>query len=377
MIPSANRADTRLATRLAFLAAGCGMGCWSPLVPYAQARLGIGEAETGLLLLCLGIGSIVAMPLTGALASRLGSKPVIVASGIGVAAVLPVLAFAGSIGLLALALLLFGAALGTLDVAMNVHAIEVEAASDKPLMSGFHALFSLGGFAGSAGSTFLLSAGVAPFPTAFCGAIVTLLAILVAWPRLLRTLQPAQSRAFVVPRGIVLLLAALAAVTFLMEGAMLDWGALLITQAGFVSVAQGGLGYMLFSIAMTIGRFSGDRIVARAGEFRVLFWGGLATVAGFAVLLAAPIAAVAMAGFLLIGFGASNIVPVLFSQTGRQTAMPTGLAVAALTTTGYLGVLLGPALIGFIAHAIGLRGAFLLLAGLMCLVPIFANRAAR
>jgi len=377
MNSSANRAETRFATRLAFLAAGFGMGCWSPLIPYAKTRLGAGDAEIGLLLLCLGIGSIVAMPLTGALSSRYGSKPMIVAGGIGVAAMLPILAAAGSAWLIALAVLLFGASLGTIDVAMNVHAVEVEAASGKPLMSGFHAMFSIGGFAGSGGLTFLLSTGLPPLSAAICGAVITLAAVLLAWPRLLRSRQAGDNKIFVLPRGIVLLLAALTAAAFLAEGAILDWSALLITETLLLNVAQGGLGYMLFSIAMTIGRLSGDRFVARAGNFRVLLWSGVTTVAGFVILLTAPIALIAMAGFLLIGFGASNIVPVLFSQAGRQTAMPIGLAISALAMTGYAGILMGPAVIGLLAHAIGLKKAFWLLAGLMSLVPIFAKQAAR
>jgi predicted MFS family arabinose efflux permease len=279
--------------------------------------------------------------------------------------------------LMAPALLLFGASLGTIDVAMNIHAVEVEAASHKPLMSGFHALFSIGGFAGSGGLTFLLSTGLAPLPAAICAAVITLAAIVLAWPRLLRSRPAGDHDFFVLPRGIVLLLAALAAAAFLVEGAILDWSALLITESLRVSVTQGGLGYALFSIAMTIGRLSGDRFVARAGNFRVLLWSGLTAVAGFVVLLAAPIAVIAMAGFLLIGFGASNIVPVLFSQAGRQTAMPIGLAISALTITGYAGILAGPAAIGLLAHAVGLQKAFWLLAGLISLVPMFARQAAR
>ncbi|MDR3435744.1 MFS transporter [Telmatospirillum sp.] len=377
MTPSTNRLATRVATRLAFLAAGFGMGCWSPLIPYAKIRLGVGDAEIGLLLLCLGIGSILAMPITGLLSSRMGSRAIIVASGVGLAAMLPILALAESLSLMAPALLVFGASLGSLDVAMNVHAVKVESDSDKPLMSGFHALFSIGGFAGSGGLTFLLSMGVSPFPAAVSGGVVTLAAVLLAWPGLLRTRQTRGGGSFALPRGIVLLLSVLVAAAFLTEGAILDWGALVVTESGLVSVSQGGLGYMLFSIAMTAGRLSGDWIVARAGNFRVLVWGGAVTVLGFVILLVAPIAAAAMVGFLLIGLGSSNIVPVLFSQAGRQTAMPAGLAIAALTTTGYAGILAGPAVIGFVAHAIGLKEAFWMLAGLMSLISIFAKRAAR
>ena len=158
---------------------------------------------------------------------------------------------------------------------------------------------------------------------------------------------------------------------------MLDWGALLITRKGLATAAQGGLGFMLFSIAMTVGRLSGDAVVGRLGGRMVLTVGGLVTLAGFITLLVAPIGLLAMTGFLLIGIGASNVVPVLFSAAGRQKVMSPPLAVAAITTTAYAGVLAGPALVGFVAQAIGLPGAFWLLAALMCLAPLFAKAAAR
>jgi predicted MFS family arabinose efflux permease len=368
---------TRLSTRLAFLATGFAMACWAPLVPFAKARLGVDEAELGLLLLCLGVGSILAMPITGMLSVRLGSRPMILLGGIGAGLLLPMLAFANSPMTLGLALLLFGASIGTLDVAMNAHAVEVEAAARKPLMSGFHALFSIGGFAGAAGMTLLLSLAIAPLPAALWCAILTLAIIGGTAPGLLRTRQTAGGASFAFPKGVVLLIAALAAVTFLIEGAILDWGALLITSNQFVPAAQGGLSYMLFSIAMTVGRLAGDAIVGRLGARLVLIAGGLLAVAGFVVLLAAPFRPIAMAGFLLIGLGASNIVPVLFSAAGRQQTMPPALAIAAITTTGYAGILAGPAAVGLVAHAIGLNGSFWLLAGLLCLVPLFARPAAQ
>ena len=376
MDQSADRAATRLATRLAFFCAGFAMACWAPLVPFAKANVGVGEGELGLLLLCLGIGSIVAMPSTGYLSARIGSRPMIVAGGLGLVAVLPMLAWIGDPLALGAMLAVFGASLGTIDVAMNIHTVEVEKAAGRPLMSGFHALFSIGGFAGAGGMTLLLSSGYGPVSSAIAGSALTLVALMVARPRLLRRPVGEPAR-FVAPHGVVLLLAGLAAVTFLVEGAMLDWSALLIVAEGHADVALGGMGYMLFSIAMTVGRLTGDRIVAALGNLRVLVGGGLLAVAGFVLLLVAPWMPLSMTGFVLIGLGASNLVPVLFSAAGRQTAMPAGLAIAAVTTTGYAGVLAGPALIGFVAHSLDLQAAFWMLAVFMFLVPLFARRVAR
>lgn len=373
---SSDRAETRLATRLAFLVAGFGISCWAPLVPYAKQRLGVDNGTFGVLLLCLGIGSVVSMPLTGAISSRLGSKPVIVVSGLGLSIFLPILSFTSSTFGLAATLFFFGASLGAIDVAMNIHAVEVEKAADKPLMSGFHALFSIGGFAGALLMTVLLTVGSEPLlATGVCAALMTIV-ITQTSPRLL--VGPhgeGDEPLFAMPHGIVLLLAMLAMIGFLAEGAILDWGGLFLVGSGLLNPAQSGLGYVVFSIAMTAGRLCGDTAVTRFGDRAMIRWGGVIVVAGFLVLLVAPLASVALLGFLLIGLGSANIVPVLFRKAGSQTAMPAGLAVAAITTTGYAGVLAGPASIGFVAQVSNLWTAFLLLALLFCVIPLFAKKA--
>ncbi len=374
---SPDQPATRLATRLAFLVAGFGYACWAPLVPFAQKRLAVDDGILGLLLLCIGVGSIAAMLVTGPLSSRYGSKPIIVASGFGLLGILPFLPLVDTPLMLGLALLIFGASLGSLDVSMNVHAVEVERASGKPLMSGFHGLFSAGAFAGAGLMTFLLSINVSAFVgTLLCSTLMTV-AMLLAWPRLLTAVKAGDGPLFVLPKGFVLLLAGLAAATFLVEGALLDWGALLMIGKGHVSEAQGGLGYMVFSIAMIIGRFNGDRITAGLGDKKVFFWGGIIAVTGFVFLLASSITIISLCGFLLIGLGASNLVPVLFRRAGTQQAMPAALAIGAMSTMGYVGILAGPACVGFVAKAIGLASAFWILAGLMCLVPICARMVTR
>lgn len=373
-----DHAAARVGTRLSFLVAGFGIACWAPLVPFARQRLAIDEAMLGLLLLCLGVGSLVAMLATGPLSARFGSKPVILAGGFGLVLVLPTLSAAATPLALAAALFAFGAALGSIDVAMNVHAVEVERAAGRPLMSGFHALFSIGGFAGAATMTALLSWGVAPLAGTLACAAAMATAMACAWPRLLAGAQGrVEGPLFVRPRGIVLLLAGLAAAAFLAEGAMLDWSALLITDAGLVASSHGGVGYMLFAVAMTAGRLAGDKAAAAFGDLRMLRGSGVLAVIGFVVLLAAPGAVARMAGFLLIGLGASNVVPVLFRKAGTQAAMPPALAVGVITTAGYAGILVGPAGIGLVAHAVGLPAAFWVVAGLMCLVPLTAGTVAR
>jgi len=364
----------RLSTRLSFLVAGLVMASWAPQVPYAKARLGLDESAFGLLLLCLGIGSVLAMQVIGAVVARVGTRPVILISGVGLCLTLPWLAYAGTTPSLALCLLLFGASIGSIDVAMNVHAVEVEQAAAEPLMSGFHGMYSLGGLIGAAGGTALLSSGLRPVTAVGVAAFAAAVLLVMAAPGLLRSKSAQGTPLIAIPRGIVILIGALAFVAFLTEGAILDWSALLLTGSFGVPTAQAGIGYALFSVAMALGRLTGDRVVKRLGQRRTLLYGGLVVTAGFALLLSLPGAWVASGGFVLIGLGAANLVPILFSTAGRQNAMSPALAIASMTTLGYAGILIGPAAIGFIASATSLRAAFAVLAVIMLGFPVFRGR---
>lgn len=375
---SVRRPSPRLATRLAFVLAGFISACWSPLIPFAKGRLDVNDAQLGLLLLSFGVGSLLGVGVAGLFATRIGARPLVLAGGLGLCALLPVLSVAASPVTLGGALFLFGASIGALDVAMNAHGVEVEKAAGVPLMSGFHALFSLGGFAGAAWMTLSLRSNISALAATIAAALSG--AGLIAWAAtgLLKARPPDErAKLFVVPSGLVVVIAVLAAAMFLAEGAVFDWSALLIVDRGVANRADAGVGFILFSIAMTVGRLSGDRVVRRLGSRRVLQWGGGLAILGLVLVLACPFAPLAVGGFLLVGLGAANIVPVLFSAAGGQTSMPPTLAVAAVTSTAYIGVLAGPPVLGFVAHAVGLPAAFWLLTGLLLLVPLLAGTATK
>jgi hypothetical protein len=296
--------------------------------------------------------------------------------GFGLIIFLPPLTIAETPFILGFFLFLFGASLGTIDVAMNIHGVAVESQEKRSLMSNFHAQFSIGGLFGAGLVTLLLSVGVSLVMTAIIGAAVALLAMLFTVPRLLRVSVAEQSR-FVLPHGIVLLLGLLAAIAFLVEGAVLDWGALLVIDRQLATPQSAGIGYILFSAAMVIARLTGDRIVGVLGEFWVLILGGIITILGIATVLLAALPSVALVGFVLIGLGSANLVPIFFSAAGRQTVMPASLAIASVTTTAYAGVLIGPAMIGFAADLTSLPVAFWLLAVLITLIPFTAYLVAK
>ncbi|AZC38679.1 MULTISPECIES: MFS transporter [Pseudomonas] len=352
----------QMATRIAFFIAGFGIAAWAPLVPYAKARAGLDEGTLGLLLLCLGVGSILAMPIAGVLAGRFGCRRVMAAGSLLICLALPLLATVSTVPLLIAGLFMFGAGLGTVDSTVNLQAVIVERASGRPMMSGFHGLFSLGGIVGAAGVSAMLGLGLSPLGATLVVVALLVVALLKAAPHMLPYGSQSSGPAFAVPHGVVLFIGCLCFVVFLAEGAVLDWSAVFLSAERQVDAAYAGLGYAAFALTMTVGRLTGDTIVHKLGAKRVIVMGGSVAAAGLLLATLAPAWEAALVGYALVGVGCSNIVPVLYTAVGKQTVMPEAIAVPAITTLGYAGILAGPALIGFIAHGSSLSIAFGLIA---------------
>lgn len=367
------------ATRCFFLLCGVGAATWATMVPVARARLGLDEAQLGMVLLCMGIGSVAAMPAAGWLSHRHGNRAVMVASALWILASLPVLAIAPSSLALGALLVGFGGAMGVLDVAMNAHAVDVERRHARPLMSGFHGLYSAGGLVGALAMSGLLRTGLPPVACALAMTALLSAILVTQRPHLLahvRT-ETATHSPFSRPSATTLLLGVLCLVTFLAEGAMLDWSAVFLHDVRGLTVAGAGLGYAAFSIAMATGRLLGDRITAALGATRIVRYGGLVASAGFVLATALPYPLTSLVGFVLVGIGASNIVPVLFSAAGRVGISV--MSLATVTALGYAGMLAGPAIIGFVARATtlatALGGIAALLFGVAVLAPIVRRGA--
>ena len=358
---SIGRAE-EFSTRVAFFIAGFGGAVWAALVPFAKTRVGVDVGGLGLLLLAFGLGSILAMPLAGALTGRHGCRRVLIAASLLVCAALPPLATTSTTSVLAAALFVLGAGVGSVDCVVNIQAVIVERAAGRALMSGFHGLFSVGGIAGAAGAAGVLSLGASPLAVSLIAVVFTLAAILWAAPHFLGFGGEVSGPAFAWPRGVVLFIGVLCFVVFLTEGAILDWSAVFLTFTRGANPAHAGFGYAAFATMMTVGRLSGDAIVARTSRTAIIFVGGLVAAAGLLLATTAPSVAAALIGFALVGAGCSNIVPVLYSAVGRQTLMPDNVAVPAVTTLGYAGILMGPACIGFVAHTTSLSTAFIIIA---------------
>jgi len=363
------------ATRLIFLVSGIAVASWAPMVPYAKSRLGLDDAQLGLVLLAFGGGSMISMPLVGVLSHRLGYRKVIVVAGLLLCLALPVLALAPNVAVLTAALLYFGMTLGAINVAMNAHAVEVERRDGRVLMSGFHGLFSAGGLAGAAGMSGLLAMG---WWLPMCAVGVSLLLAMMVLTQRSHLIAGAGSASgehepFRMPRGLVLLLGLLCFVSFMAEGSVLDWSAVFLRDFRGFAPSSAGIGYACFSIAMALGRLTGDRLIQRLGPVWTARVGAGLTAVGFTLAASAPWPLVSLCGFVLVGLGASNIVPVMFSAAGRLPNTSPTISIATVTTLGYAGLLSGPALIGFIAHASSLPWAMVVVAGLLLVVAAFAG----
>ncbi|WP_315312610.1 MFS transporter [Pantoea vagans] len=363
-----NNVTSALATRIVFFLAGFITATWAVIVPFARANTGVNEAQLGTLLLCLGVGALIAMPVTGWLTSRFGCRRVILVAVALIVISTPWLAVLSEPLLLALALLVFGIGIGVTDCAMNIQAILVEKQAAKPVMSGFHGMYSVGGIAGAGFMTLILAMGFSVLTGCLLAVAAVIIMTLISVSGLLTYANPAEGPVFAVPRGSVLIIGIICFAVFLTEGTVLDWSAVYLTDVRAIPVSLGGLGYTCFAIAMTVARLTGDRIISSLGRLPVVLGGALVAAAGMAMVTFIASWPLSLLGYTLVGAGCANIVPVMFSAAGRQTVMPQAVAIPAITTLGYLGVLSGPAVIGYVAHYTHLGFSFSLIMALMLVV---------
>lgn len=353
----------RLATRLSFFSLGFATAAWAPLIPFAQQRLNLNHADFGLLLLCMGIGSMIAMPATGALVKRWGCRPLIALALMLLMVLLPSLTMWSSIVTMAVALFSFGSAAGCLGVAINLQAVVVEKHSVRALMSSFHGMCSLGGLTGAMLVTALLAVGLSPLMSTLSVVMILLVIGGVAIPSCLTSFEQDEKphedttqapKKFYRPDGIILLIGMMCFIAFLSEGAAMDWGGIYLTSKYQLNPAFAGLAYTFFALSMTTGRFAGHILLKQWGEKNIVTYSAIGAAIGMAVIVTAPVWQVVVLGYALLGLGCSNIVPVMFSRVGRQNNMPKAAALSLVSTIAYTGSLSGPALIGLIGEWTGL-----------------------
>lgn len=368
----------RRAVRLFFLVCGIGNAAWAPMVPFLKLRLDLDDAMLGLVMLALGTGGTIAMPLAGVLIHHIGTRLTMTAGGTIFALSLPLLALAPSAWVLAAALALFGFGLGMLDVSMNSHAVVVESRSGRPLMSGFHGLFSVGGLVGAAGLSGLLAVGL---PLVTASILIAALLVLIVVTQFRDLLPMADEPRVEKGEGLrwpgwgVIAIGFLCFICFEAEGAVLDWSAVFLRFSRGMEEASAGYGYAAFSIAMASMRLAGDRITTRLGPVNILRYGGLMAAIGFLTVVLVPSSWGGLLGFFLVGIGCANVVPVLFSAAGRLPGVAPGVAIPIVASLGYAGILLGPPLIGFVSDVTSLPFALGCVAAALIIVALSARIA--
>jgi MFS family permease len=339
----------RWAISTIFLLNGTAIGLWAAHVPLVQARASIDTGTLGLLLLTIAGGAISAMPLSGWLAGRWGTRAVALGSASLLALTTALLMNVDGLAPLFLAAYAFGASNGVLDVSMNANASEVEAARGIPTMSSFHGFFSLGGLLGAALGGVMIGAGLGDGRGALMTGLVMGGVVAVCARFVLNVAPSPHESHFALPRGPALFLGLLGMLCFAVEGALVDWSALLLAERTKADPASAAFGYSAFSVAMAACRFLGDRLVLRFGAARVMVLGGLGMFGGLMLAVLSTHFVLSACGFALIGLAAANVVPLIFAAAARMPGMSAGGGLATVATLGYAGLLLAPPLIGSIA----------------------------
>lgn len=365
------------ATAASFLVNGVGVGAWVPHLPDRARALGLDAGTLGWVLLASGLGAVLAMPLAGRLIPRVGSRRVCRVAGAIFPLVLTAMVLAPTPLLLALALLAMGITGASMDVAMNAQGIAVEERLGERTISRLHGVWSIGAFAGSAVTSYLLARHVPAPVIALSISGCMLVAVLVASPSLLTHAEegahphPLPFR----PHGRLLLLGMVVFASMVAEGSIADWSGLYLRIVRSAGQGVSGYGYAIFAALMVAGRMCGDRVVARLGEQRVLLMGALLAASGLSLIVATGWAAMRgeawwLAGFAIVGAGLSNCSPVLYRTAGRVPGVPSGAGIATAVGLGYAGLLAGPPALGFVGKQAGLTAILVSVIGMCCLLAL-------
>ena len=366
------------AVMAAFALNGLLFGAWAARVPAFKDRFELEPGTLGLLLLALAGGAILSFPLAGALSEKWGASRLTVRCAWVYGPALVLLAFAPSVWTLGLALLIFGAVHGAMDVAMNGWGGRVEAQSGRSTMSVFHALFSLGAGLGAASGyiavSIELSLEMHYLLVALIGGVAGLGIMISPSGRDQKANPTSEGPLVALPTGKLALVGLIAFSVSMGEGAMADWSAVFLRLALDVSDAQAALGYAAFSVAMVVTRLTGGHITDRLGPVVTVRASGLIAAVGLIISITAPTLPMALIGFAITGVGYAVVMPLVFSRAASDPVVPSGPAIASVATLGYGGMLLGPPVIGFVAQVTGLSLSFIILIALAMLAAALSGQ---
>lgn len=366
----------RICVGAIFFMHGLCFASWASRIPSIQEKLSLTAATLGTVLFALPVGFFISLPFAGWFVGKVGSKKVVVLSAVLYALSLVSIGTASHALELFFCLFSFGFFANLLNISINTQAIAVERLYKKKLMASFHGLWSLAGFTGAAVGTWMIGNGFAPFPHYVVVCMVFLLANVVCSFYLVTTDEGQDEKRplFAMPDKSLIGLGIIAFCSMMAEGAMFDWSGVYFIKVVKVKQEFTGLGYTTFMIAMAGMRFMADGLSHRFGLKKILQASGMLTAAGLLVAVLMPQMLTSLVGFFLIGMGVSSVVPLVYSAAGKSKTLSPGTALTAVSSLGFMGLLIGPPIIGFIAEATSLRISFLAITIMALAVVAFSSR---
>jgi MFS family permease len=359
-----NSRNHRLAINAFYFIAGLTSATWASRIPDIKSALNLSEAGLGLVMLAAPVGEFISMPLSGWLITRFGSRWLMIAAALFYPFSLLFLGVASSGFELVAVLACYGMAANTINIAMNTQAVGVEKIYGRSIMASFHGLWSLAGFTGALTGALMVNLGLSPVQHFMIIFLITLALLIASFKHTWRDGQPAKSSGpiFVKPGKHLMMLGLIAFCCLMCEGAIGGWPGVYFQKIVKAPVEYTTLGFVAFMGTMATGRLLGDRFITNLGPVKVLRMSGILMSSGLLLTVMFPSLVTATLGFLLVGFGVSCVVPLVYALAGRSKKMSAGMALTSVSTIGFLGFLAGPPLIGFIAELTSLRISFLLVA---------------
>ncbi|MGI4805022.1 MAG: MFS transporter [Janthinobacterium lividum] len=366
----------RITVGVMFFLAGLTFASWASRIAAIQQKLNLSDTALGGILFTLPVGLMVSLPFSGWIITRIGSRKLLLFALPLYAVALACLGLAQTTLQLIAGLFCFGFFSNAMNIAVNTQAVAAEKLYNKPIMASFHGLWSLAGFAGAAIGTLMIGYGVDPSVHFSVILVLVLIGIAVSYRNLQDDAGKVQSGPlFVIPDNSLLKLGAVAFCSMICEGAMFDWSVIYFKKVIHAENAWIAAGYTAFMSTMAGGRFVADWFSGRFGLKRTLQLSGSLTAIGLVVAVVFPVMIPAIIGFMLVGAGVSSVVPLVYSAAGKSGTMSPGVAIAAVSTIGFVGFLVGPPVIGFVAGAFSLRASFMLIAAMGMCVVIVSSKA--
>ncbi|MES2277784.1 MAG: MFS transporter [Bacteroidota bacterium] len=350
----------RISSTVFYFISGFGYSAWASRIPSIQANLHLNEAQLGAVLFAMPAGLMLTMPLTGQLLSRFSSRSIMFTGAMIFNVMLSLLGFATHTWQLAAILFFFGSSRNLFNLSLNAQSLSVQSLYDRSIMTFFHGVWSMAGFAGAAVGYLMVSFSIAPTWHLPGVGIAMVIVALFFYPETIYHKPSALQKrpVFSLPDKFLLKFALICFACMACENTMYDWSGIYFEKGMHTSKQAATAGFVFYMVAMTISRFAGDKLVTRLGIKPILTYSGWLIFGGMLIAVLIPYTAAACIGFVMTGAGVSCIVPLVFSMAGKSKTMSGASAIAAISTIGYLGFLLVPPLVGFVAQAAGLRVAF-------------------